>query len=200
VPVTQLIAAVAGFMIVAGYAGLAWQRRRQGSSTVDDRSVLLAAPPPGMTAATAAIVDGAPTRLAFMTGLLDLASRDEIAFEQEGTTDGVANVGIAIHGGTATDPRVLLNRRQPAGEGEVWLLGQLKMAAEMAGAIGAGRGHGGQPPSAGQLQTDLAMFGALLRSSASSPADDDTEGAKEAREQGLLADCDHGRQDSDGRN
>ena len=120
---------IAGFALVVGSMALVRLRRRRVATSIDDASILLAAPPEGMTPAVAALVDGAPTRLAFMAALLDLASRGEIGFAAESVTQGIADVGVPIGGGDATDARVEQNRRQPAGEAEAWLLGQLELAA-----------------------------------------------------------------------
>ena len=123
-----LIALVVGFGVVAGITGLVWLRNGRDPRSPDDPSLLAAAPPPGMTAATATLVAGGSTHEAFIAALLDLATRDEIAFESEGVEAGVDRVGIAIRGAETGDPRVLLNRRLPIGEAEVWLLAQLKLA------------------------------------------------------------------------
>jgi hypothetical protein len=132
-----VVVAVVSFALVVGYAGLYWLRRGRDPSFGDDSSILMAAPPPAMTAATAVIVDGGPGRRAFMAGLLDLASRDEIAFREEsywtyyGYVPG--GLGIAIRGGDSQDPQVLLNRRRPVGEGEAWLLNSLRTTAASTG-------------------------------------------------------------------
>src|SRR5438309_9562291 len=99
---TDIVIGVATFALVAGYAALSWLRRGRDPRYLDDASILLPAPPPGMTAATATIVLGEDSRAAFMAALLDLASRDEIAFVAEGRQGGVDEVGIAIHGGEST--------------------------------------------------------------------------------------------------
>src|SRR6476646_9207334 len=108
-----VVLGIVAFLVVAGYAGLAWFRHGRDPSYPDDASILLPAPPPGMTAATATVVAGGGTHVAFMAALLDLASRDEIAFVAQDRPD---HVGIAFRGGETTDPRVLLNRRNPIGE------------------------------------------------------------------------------------
>ena len=126
----NVVVGVVAFVIVAGYAALAWFRHGRDPSYPDDASILLPAPPPGMTAATATVVAGGGTHVAFMAALLDLASRDEIAFVAEDRPD---HVGIAFRGGETTDPRVLLNRRNPIGEAETWLLGELKATQGVAG-------------------------------------------------------------------
>jgi hypothetical protein len=116
---TDVVVGVVAFVIVAGYAALAWFRHGRDPSYPDDASILPPAPPPGMTAATATVVAGGGTHVAFMAALLDLASRDEIAFVRR--TAGPR--GHRVRGGETTDPRVLLNRRNPIGEAETWLSG-----------------------------------------------------------------------------
>ena len=86
-----------------------------------------------MTAATATIVDGGPASMAFLAALFDLASRDEIAFRDETPeANGAHRIGIELHGGRTEEARVLLNRRRPVGEGEAWLLANLKTYAVIA--------------------------------------------------------------------
>jgi pimeloyl-ACP methyl ester carboxylesterase len=127
---TNVVVGIVAFVAVAGYTVLAWLRRGRDPTSLDDQSIFLPAPPPGMTAATAAMIIDRDPRTAFMAALLDLASRDEIAFVVEGQQRGVDLIGLAIHGGESTDPRVRLNRRNPIGEAEEWLLGELKAYVE----------------------------------------------------------------------
>lgn len=129
--VSAILAAVWGLVVTVAFVGIAWMRSRSPSYR-DDPSVFLGDPPPETTAATAVIVDDGPTEVAFMAALLDLASRDEIRFHDEGLTDGRGAVGIEIRGGDSSDARVLLNRRRPIGEPEAFLLTQLKEAPLMA--------------------------------------------------------------------
>lgn len=181
------VTAVLGFAVVAGYAVLAWFRRGRTPAYADDASILMPAPPPEMTAATATIVDGGSTGLAFMAALLDLASRDEIAFEEEGRDGGTARVGIAIHGGDTSDPRILLNRRKPSGEGETWLLTQLEATVlQASGELGRRAADGGLP-SPEAMQVGEQMLAAMLRFGATGADDDDSPAAREAREHGLLS-------------
>ncbi len=175
--IPTLIAAIVGFALVAGYAGLAWLRRGRDPAVRDDESILLAAPPPGMTAATATIVAGGPTRLAFLAALLDLASRDEIAFQQEGGAGRPAGVGIAVRGGETDDARVILNRRQPIGGGEAWLLMQLRTAAAEAA--------GGVPGDINLADRIGDSLAGLVRAGAFSLGDTDGAEARSARRTGL---------------
>jgi len=177
-----------GLIAVLGLPGLSWLRARRLLRTGDDPSVLLAAPPPSMTPATAVVVDGGPTRLAFLTALLDLASRGEIAFEEEGVRGGTADVGIEIRGSAPVDPRLLLNRREPAGEAEAWLLGQVRLAASARTGIAALTGGFDFDRIADVAATGEAMLGALARDSGTTAADDLSAQAVSARQRGLLAD------------
>jgi len=173
----NVVLGIGAFLVVAGYAGLAWLRHGRDPAYLDDASILLPAPPPGMTAATATVVAGGGTHVAFTAALLDLASRDELAFVAEDRPD---RVGIAFRGGETTDPRVRLNRRNPIGEAETWLLGELK--ASRAVAVRRGSGREDAPPSPEMVAAGMQMFGSLLRMSAA--ADDGLE-ARAAREHGL---------------
>jgi hypothetical protein len=178
--------AVLAFVLVAGYAALAWLRHGRDPRYVDDPSILLPAPPPAMTAATATIVLGEDRRTAFITALLDLASRDEIAFVVETRQGGVDEIGIALRGGESTDPQVRLNRRNPIGEGEAWLLGEMKAWNAAEGAKAAGLDDDGGIPSPAVMQAGMQMMGALMRTGLQSAADDDSPAARAAREHGLL--------------
>jgi hypothetical protein len=175
----NVVVGILAFVVIAGYAALAWLRHGRDPSYLDDPSIMLPAPPPGMTAATATVVAGGGGHVAFMTALLDLASRDELAFVAEGRAD---NVGIDFRGGETTDPRVLLNRRKPIGEAETWLLGELKTVQAMAGRRGSSR-DGPPPPEV--IEGGMQMFASLVRMGASSAEDDDSQAAREAREHGL---------------
>jgi hypothetical protein len=127
-----IIGGLVAFAVVVGWALVRWRASGRDPTYLDDPSILLPAPPEGMTAATATVVDAGPAATAFMAALFDLASRDEIAFRDE-TPDarGTHHVGIELRGGHTDDDRVLLNRRRPVGEGEAWLLANLKSYAVM---------------------------------------------------------------------
>ncbi len=127
-----IIGGLVSLAVVVGWALVRWRATGRDPTYLDDPSILLPAPPEGMTAATATIVDAGPAATAFMAALFDLASRDEIAFRDE-TPDakGAHHVGIELRGGDTVDARVLLNRRRPVGEGEAWLLANLKSYALM---------------------------------------------------------------------
>ncbi|MEA2536425.1 MAG: uncharacterized protein QOF11_659 [Chloroflexota bacterium] len=72
------------FLLVVGWTVFHWLRYGRDPVFVDDPSVLMPAPPAELTAASGALVyDGSSSRRALTTALLDLASRGELAFEQE---------------------------------------------------------------------------------------------------------------------
>ena len=125
-----IVGGLVAFAVVVGWVLVRWRATGRDPSYLDDASILLPAPPEGMTAATATIVDGGPAATAFMAALFDLASRDEIAFRDE-TPDakGAHRIGIELRGGHTEEPHILRNRRRPVGEGEAWLLANLKTFA-----------------------------------------------------------------------
>ena len=181
-----LVSAVAGFALVVGSMALVWYMRRRSISQIDDPSILLSAPPPGMTPAAATVVEGAPVRLAFIAGMLDLAGRGEITFVDESASGGRAKTGIEIGGADLTDPRVESNRRRPAGEAETWLLGQLQLRA----------GNPSHAPWDSDLsgtnlpllvETGEEMLGSVVREAAETPDEQSGTAATQARERGLLA-------------
>jgi hypothetical protein len=89
-------------------------------------------------------------------------------------------------GGPTTDARVLANRREPAGEGETWLLGQVHAAAGLPDL--AGNGALGQAARmASMMEVGPTLIAALARETAQTPAEEDGAAAREARMQGLLA-------------
>ena len=182
----ELVVGIVGFVIVVGIVGVAWLTRGREPTYTDDSSILVPAPPPGMTAATATIIDGRPTHLAFVAALLDLASRDEIAFEAEGRAGHRMLVGIAMHGGESSDPVVRTNRRQPIGEGETWLLTQLRMSVLQADGQLRRSGSEERLPSPEVMQLGSRMMAAMLQAATSTGEDDDDAAARAAREHGLL--------------
>jgi hypothetical protein len=179
-PISSLAAAL-GFIVVVGYTGLVWLRTDRAPHVTDDASILLAEPPEGMTAATATIIDHGGTPTAFLAALLDLASRDEIRFHAEG---GQLLAGIELRGGESTDPRVRLNRRRPIGEGEAWLLVQLKESA--LAKVGTTSMAAGAPVDPATIMGGLGPMMSFLGFAAGEQGDDDSPDARARREHGLL--------------
>jgi uncharacterized membrane protein YgcG len=120
------------FLLTAGWAVLQWRRRGRDPQVTRSQSMYMAAPPTGMTAAAGSVVlDGSASRGSLTTALLDLASRGELSFEQEETGRFVKStkVGIRIEDPVTTDPRIGLNRREPLGTTEQWLLEKVTSTA-----------------------------------------------------------------------
>ncbi len=152
----SVLGGLVAFVVVVGWALVRWRATGRDPTYLDDPSILIPAPPEGMTAATATIVDGGPATMAFMAALFDLASRDEIAFRDE-TPDGrgAHEIGIEIRGGQTADPRILLNRRRPVGEGEAWLLANIKGVPLMRGDV---PGDAAQEAAAVSAMSSFAGF------------------------------------------
>ena len=113
------------FLLTAGWAVLQWRRRGRDPRVTRSQSMYMAAPPAGMTAAAGSVVlDGSASRGSLTAALLDLASRGELSFEQEEVGHFVKStkVGIRVEEPVTTDPRIGLNRREPLGTTEQWLL------------------------------------------------------------------------------
>ena len=186
-PDRLVLATVAGFLLVVGTMAAVWYLRRRAATSIDDPSILTSAPPEGMTASVAAHFSGAPLRVSFLAALLDLASRGEICFVEEGVSGGAALVGIDIGGIDPSDPRIERNRRQPAGEADAWLLGQLELAAgnpRHAPWDSDALSNTNFPLLIGAAQS---MVGAVAGELEQSPQDQATTAAVEAREKGLLS-------------
>ena len=183
-PSADVVLGVVGFVMVAGYIALAWLRRGRDPKVVDDASILMPAPPPAMTAATAAIVSGGGGRLAFIAALLDLATRDEIAFVVEGREHGADQLGIAFR--AAAD--------RPAGPPEpapADRRGRDLAAGRAQGVpgdvnVGAGRRED-EPPPPEAIAAGMQMLTTMMRIGATTADDDDSFEARSAREHGLSA-------------
>ena len=131
--VMGLIAAPLAFLGLVGWAGWSWVRFGRDPVYLDDPSIMMPAPPPGLTpGASALMIDGHGSRHTLTTAMVDLASRGEIAFQQD---EGLLHtkVGIQI---TSPDPRnaqVQLNRRTPTDPAEDYALEQLTSIADRHG-------------------------------------------------------------------
>jgi len=105
---------IGSFLLLGGYALFHWRRYGRDPYVVDSPSIYLPAPPPELTAAGGALLlDGRSSRRTLTTALLDLASRDEIAFRVRDRLVGRDEVTVEIHRPRTDDPRIALNRRQP---------------------------------------------------------------------------------------
>ena len=117
-----LILAPLIFVLVVGAA--VWQWRRYGKDPVylDDPSIHMPAPPPDLTPASGALIDeGRSTRRALTTAMLDLASRGEVAFNEEPGFLG-SKVGVELSPVYPDDVKATYERsmaaRQPLGPAE----------------------------------------------------------------------------------
>ena len=96
--VVGLVGGSVVFLGLTGWALFSWRRYGKDPVYLDDPSVLMPAPPPDLTAASGAmIMDGATSRRALTTAMLDLASRGYIAFrDQPGVLFAGHKVGIDV--------------------------------------------------------------------------------------------------------
>jgi len=123
--VIGLVGAPIVFLGLAGWAFFHWRRFGKDPVYLDDPSVLMPAPPPDLTAASGAMVmDGATSRRALTTAMLDLASRGLIAFREDGgglLGLGGHKVGVDVKpapGDAGVQAQRALNARRPTGPAE----------------------------------------------------------------------------------
>ena len=121
--VLGLIGAPIVFLGLTGWAFFNWRRYGKDPVYLDDPSVLIPAPPPDLTAASGALImDGATSRRALTTAMLDLASRGKIAFRDEpGGLLKSRKVGIDVDpakGDAEVEAQRKLNARRPTGPAE----------------------------------------------------------------------------------
>ena len=119
------------FLGLTGWAVFSWRRYGKDPVYLDDPSVLMPAPPPDLTAASGAmIMDGATSRRALTTAMLDLASRGLIAFRDEpGMLFTGHKVGIDVApgpGDAEIEAQRRLNQRRPTGPAESVALERLQ--------------------------------------------------------------------------
>ena len=134
--VIGIIGGLGGFLLLAGYAFFHWRRYGRDPYVVDSPSIYLPAPPAELTAAGGALLhDGSSSRRTLTTALLDLASRDELAFRATDRLIGADEVTIEIHPPAVDDPRIRLNRRNPTSPAEDYALDELGDASEEEGGV-----------------------------------------------------------------
>ena len=115
------------FFALVLWAGWSWIRFGRDPDYLDDPSILMPAPPPDLTAAAGALVmDGSSSRHTLTTAMLDLASRDEIAFRPEVRRFARDRLEIEIREPDITDARINLNRRKPISPAEDFALNRLR--------------------------------------------------------------------------
>jgi uncharacterized membrane protein YgcG len=132
--VVGLVGGSVVFLGLTGWALFSWRRYGKDPVYLDDPSVLMPAPPPDLTAASGAmIMDGATSRRALTTAMLDLASRGYIAFrDQPGVLFAGHKVGVDVApaaGDADAEAQRRLNQRRPTGPAEEVALTQLRALA-----------------------------------------------------------------------
>jgi uncharacterized membrane protein YgcG len=126
-----LVGAPVLFMGLAGWAFVNWRRYGKDPVYLDDPSILMPAPPPELTAASGAMVmDGGTSRRALTTAMLDLASRGQISFREDGGILGFGKkVGIDVappRGDEMLEAQRARNGRRPTGPAESVALQHLR--------------------------------------------------------------------------
>ena len=129
--VLGLVGAPIAFMGLAGWAFVNWRRYGKDPVYLDDASILMPAPPPDLTAASGAMVmDGATSRRALTTAMLDLASRGLISFREDGGILGIGKkVGVDVApptGDADIEAQRARNARRPTGPAEDVALRELR--------------------------------------------------------------------------
>jgi uncharacterized membrane protein YgcG len=129
--VVGLVGAPVMFMGLAGWAFVNWRRYGKDPVYLDDPSILMPAPPPDLTAASGAMVmDGATSRRALTTAMLDLASRGLISFREDGGILGIGKkVGVDVappRGDGELEAQRARNGRRPTGPAEEVALRHLR--------------------------------------------------------------------------
>ena len=129
--VLGLVGAPIAFMGLVGWAFVNWRRYGKDPVYLDDPSILMPAPPPDLTAASGAMVmDGATSRRALTTAMLDLASRGLISFREDGGILGFGKkVGVDIappRGDAELQAQRARNSRRPTGPAEETALRDLR--------------------------------------------------------------------------
>lgn len=134
--IVGLVGAPTVFLLVVGWALLAWSRYGRDPEVLDSPSIYLPAPPVELTAAAGALVmEGRTTRRALTTALLDLASRGALTFEEVrvGFLGHDRKVAIDLRPRTGSDAvdehRRRMAARRPLGPAETLALKRLQALA-----------------------------------------------------------------------
>ena len=137
--IVALVVAPAVFLALVGLVVGTWYRTGRDPDYGDDPSILMPAPPADLSAATGALVyDGKSSRRTLTTALLDVASRGELAFQQDEAWFK-KKVSIRTDAIPASNDeeaaRRRLNARRPLGDAEMYALGQLRQLAPADGIL-----------------------------------------------------------------
>lgn len=126
-----LIGAPVVLLGLAGWAFFSWRRFGKDPEYLDDPSILMPAPPPELTASSGAfVIEGATSRRALTTAMLDLASRGLISFREEKGLLGLSKkIGIETapaRGDAIEEAQRARNARRPIGPAEEYALKELR--------------------------------------------------------------------------
>jgi uncharacterized membrane protein YgcG len=127
-----LLFAPALFLALVGWAVFNWLRYGKDPVYLDDPSIHMPAPPEKLTAAAgAAVMDGASSRRALTTAMLDLASRGLLSFREQRKLLGLGGTTVGIEtdppaGDAVTEARRALNARKPFGPAEEYALDKIR--------------------------------------------------------------------------
>jgi uncharacterized membrane protein YgcG len=119
-------------VILAAWPIVTWYRRGRDPAVTQSASMLMPDPPAEMTPALGAVVDtGGSSRRALTAAMLDIASRGDLAFEQEETGHFIKSEKLALRltSPDLDDPRTVLNRRAATGPAEGYILMQVRNIA-----------------------------------------------------------------------
>ncbi len=129
-----LVLAPLVLLVAAAWPILNWWRRGRDPAVTQSDSMLMPDPPAQMTPALGSVVyGGGASRRALTAAMLDLASRGDVAFEQEETGHIIKSEKLALRltSPDLDDPRVVLNRRPPTSAAEDYILRQVRSIAGM---------------------------------------------------------------------
>jgi uncharacterized membrane protein YgcG len=130
--VIGIVGGLGSFLLLTAWTFFYWRRYGRDPYVADSPSIYLPAPPPELTAAGGALLhDGQSSRRTLTAAMLDLASRDEIAFRETRHLLGHPEVTVEIHEPRLDDPRIRLNRRNPISPAEEYALGHLNAESLM---------------------------------------------------------------------
>ena len=128
--VIGLVGAPVLLVLLVAWAGWHWIRYGRDPYYLDDPSILMPAPPPDLTAAAGALVmDGESSRHTLTTAMLDLASRDEIAFVPQDKRFQRDTLAVEVRTPNTADAQIGLNRRKPISPAEAYALTKLQVLA-----------------------------------------------------------------------
>ncbi|HET7676846.1 MAG TPA: TPM domain-containing protein [Candidatus Limnocylindrales bacterium] len=128
-----LVLAPLAFVLLSGWALLAWWRYGRDPEYLDDPSIHMPSPPPELSAAGGTLIqDGRASQRTLTTALLDLASRGALSFRT--AAEGTVWLQL-LDAASVDDADVERARRRPIGAAEEGLLRALHGLAEGFGVV-----------------------------------------------------------------